>query len=92
MLNELSEGSAILTPSLLDFTAGTTVSVMMDFKKCHVLLELSIPVLFRFLLRTRKLRVLMERMIQPFVRCVAEVTARIACCSVMAVMQGKRLK
>lgn len=49
--------------------------------------------LFRFLLRTRILRVMMMRMmrmIQPSVRCVAEVTVRIACCCVMAVMQGKK--
>lgn len=46
--------------------------------------------LFRFLLRTRKLRVMMERMIQPSVRCVAEVTTRIACYCVTAAMQGKK--
>lgn len=49
-----------------------------------------IPFLFRFLLRTQLFRVIMERMTQPSVRCVAEVTVKIACCCVMAVMQGKK--
>lgn len=81
--------TAILVHSLLGFAAGT-VNVTMDFTKCHVLHKMWTPLLFRFLLRTQKLRVMMERMIQPSVRFVAEVTARIACCCVMAVMQGKK--
>lgn len=46
---------------------------------------------FRFLWRLQKFRMMMVmKMIQPFVRCVVEVTEKTGCCCVTAVMQGKK--
>lgn len=79
--------AAILVISVVDL-AGVTTNVTTGIK-WHVLHFMWISLWFRFLLRTQKLRVVKEKMIQPFVKYVAEVTERIACCCVMAVMQGK---
>lgn len=78
-----------LVHTLLGF-AAVTAHVTMDFKSGTFCIQHESRFLSRFLLRTQKLRVTMERMIQPSARCVAEVIVRIACCCAMAVMQGKK--